>query len=427
MNNETYTPSIYQPTRKAGYIVEFSESNDDYLKAISNDLTLDATIDEMHRLQAIFKDIARMPTVADLYFALAGLRKGVVSAGANPTFKQIAGCSPEALKLFIPFMRKYRDASKEANDAPSLASLAEYAASGRVNSVPCGIEICRADSVIMPLPYSGVSETVKVDEYLATFSTGKPLSGESNAEVCVILSPQNGEDCNSFTEKAHRICRKLFKEFPDTKIISASDRGLICDLLNHGDGFLIDTALFTNPKYVAESVFDAFNPSLILFLSRNALMKLWHLSAEEGILIKAAVSARTNLITVQAAEGTVQFEKSFFKLLKADNSVTVDYNENASPAKSEVILERKLTSSEHILTAKYVGGEHLYEDIADAMDDKDAVFAVTGTVSATDGRFIQSILALDSYRRNCSPTVVFSRFFNGDKTQICILKLKAEK
>lgn len=427
MNNETYTPNIYQPTRKTGYIVGFSESNDDYLKAISDDLALDATIDEMHRLQAIFKDIARMPTVADLYFALAGLRKGSFSANAAPTFKQIAGCTPEELKLFIPFMRKYRQASGEANDAPSLTSLAEYAASGRVNSVPCGIEICLEDNIIMPLPYSGVSETVKISEYLATFSTGKPLSGDSNAEVCVILSPRDGEDCNSFTEKAHRICKKLFKEFPDTKIISASGRGLVCDLLDHGDGYLIDTALYTNPKYVAESVFDAFNPSLILFLSRNALMKLWHLSSDEGILIKAAVSARTNLITVQAAEGTVQFEKSFFRLLKADNGVTVDYNEKASPAKSEVILEQKLTSSEHILTAKYVGGEHLYEDIADAMDDKDAVYAVTGSVSATDGRFIQSILALDSYRRNCSPTVVFSRFFSGDETQICILKLKAEK
>lgn len=427
MNNETYTPGIYQPTRKAGYIVGFSESNDDYLKAISDDLALDATMDEMHRLQAIFKDIARMPTVADLYFTLAGLRKGAIDASANPTFKQMVGCSSEALKLFIPFMRKYRDAPGEANDAPILTSLAEYAAGGRVDSTQCGIEICRADSVIMPLPYCGASETVKVGEYLVTFATGKPLSGESSSEVCVILSPSDGKDWISFTEKAHRICRKLFKEFPDTKIISASGRGLIYDLLNHGDGYLVDTALYPTPVHVAESVFDAFNPSLILFLSRNALMQLWRLASEEDILVKAAVSARTNLITVQAAEGTVQFEKSFFKLLKADSGVTVNYDENASPARSEEILERKLATSGHILTARYVGGEHLYEDIADAMEDRDAVYAVAGTVSATDGRFIQSILALDSYRRNCSPTVVFSRFFNGDETQICILKLKAEK
>lgn len=431
MNNESYSPlaeqSVYQPTRKTGYIVGFSESNDEYLKAISDDLALDATLDEMHRLQKIFKDIARMPTVADLYFALAGLRKEASNAAANPTLSETVGCSSDALKLLVPFIRRYSEEAGNGDAAPSLTNLAEYAATGNICSQPCGIDICRKDSVTMPLPYSGASETLDIGDFLLTLSSGKPLSGDSDAEACVILSPADGEDRLTFTDKAHKICRKLIREFPKTKIISASERGLIYDLLGHTDGILVDTALYPTSAYVAETVFDSFAPSLILFVSRNALMQLWVFANEEGIRIKVPISTRTNLVTVQAAEGAVQFEKSFFKHLAADSGVSVNYDENASPAKSESILECKRTSSNHILTARYVGGEHLYEDIADAMSDKDAVYAFVGTVSACDGRYIQSILTLDSYRRNCNPTVAYSRFFIGSETQICILKLKAGK
>ncbi len=437
MNTETYTPlaeqSIYKPTRKTGYIVGFSESNDDYLKAISDDLALDATIDEMHRLQKIFNEIARTPTVADLYFAFAGLRKEKINSESNAAFAEAAGCTAEVLKLLVPFFRRYREYGGDDKSAPSLTSLAEYAATGKIGADPCGIEICRADSVMMPLPYSGASETVRVDDFLLTLSSGRSLSRNSNAEACVILSPAEGEDLLTFTDKAHNICRKLVKEFPNTKIISASERGLIYDLLEHSDGYLIDTSLYPTPKHYADSVFEPFNPSLILFLSRNALMQLWVFACEVGITVKAPISMRTNLLTVQAAEGNVQYEKSFLKLLKADSGVTVSYKENADHAKREDIaingseLEYKLSVSNHYLSARYVGGEHLYEDIADAMEDSNAVYAITGTVSATDGSFIQSILTLDSYRRNCSPTVVYSRFFTGEKTQICVLKLKAQK
>lgn len=433
MNNGTPVDelNINRHTEKTGYIMNFCELDDGTLSAVSEDLALCATLDEMHKLQQIFRETNSIPTVQDVYFALSGLRRERLNAKLHPSLGTVTGCTREHMQLLLPFMRRFRLQSSSSDREQSLTTLAEYAACGRTDSAPCGIQACLLDDRILPLPYSGMHETLIIGNFLVTFSTGRPISGTGSAEACVILSPSENDDIMSFTDKTHRICRKLLKEHPSTRISTLTSKGLLSELLEHMNGVLIDTLLLPTPRNTAESVFEPCAPALILYLSRNALIKLWELAANEGMIIKSAASVRPNGVNVHASEGNVQFDSTFMKLLKCSSSVNVSVKSNVAYAGGSRLLingdtyDYHLTTSKHVLSACYVSGDRLYADIDSAMADKSAIYAVIGTVSANDGAFIDSILTLDSFRRNCSPTIAYSAFFDSNETKICILKLKS--
>ena len=61
------------------------------------------------------------------------------------------------------------------------------------------------------------------------------------------------------------------------------------------------------------------------------------------------------------------------------------------------------------------------------MSDKSAVYAVCGTVNVYDGAAIPMILTLDAFRRNEELRVLYSRFFSGEKTSICVFRLTEKK
>ena len=71
--------------------------------------------------------------------------------------------------------------------------------------------------------------------------------------------------------------------------------------------------------------------------------------------------------------------------------------------------------------------ETLYEKLADLMSDKNAVYTICGTVNVYDGAAIPMILTLDAFRQNEAPRVLYSRFFSGEKTSICIFRLSEKK
>ncbi len=90
-------------------------------------------------------------------------------------------------------------------------------------------------------------------------------------------------------------------------------------------------------------------------------------------------------------------------------------------------LSQDFSISDCTLTVKASERETLYEKLADLMRDKNAVYAVCGTVNAYDGATIPMILTLDAFRRNEAPRVLYSRFFIGEKTSICVFKLTEKK
>ncbi len=437
MNDTTYNQnvqeSVYQPTRKQGMIVEFRTCNDEYLALISKDLGLRASVEEMRFLQKVFNILGRDPSVAELYFAYAGLLGESRNAEDRVALNLAQNCPTEVFDLLASLVRRYCTDIGNSTNAPMLTRLAEYAATGKTRQEECGIHICQSSQRRFPLPYSGKSETVFTCEYAITIFSGKPLSGNDLGDVCVLISPKHNENIDTFINNTCEICRRFLKEHPTVKISSASESGLLGDLIEHTDGLIIDTSLYSEPSLFAESVFLAFNPSLILFPPRAALPRLWEIASEYGITPYAPAATRAKFISVKAPEGSVEFDKEIFKLLKQESQGIVTYSDDSFieecgivPINSD-IAEYKLNSSPHILSARKVGGPNLYEDLADAMSNKSAVYAIAGTISPHDGLFLQTVLTLDSYRRNNSPAVVYSRFFIGEKTSICVFKLNPEK
>ncbi len=432
-NTQNTQGSAYQPTRKSGLAAGFRACNEEYLTLISNDLELHASVAEMRELQDLFVSLGRDPSVAELYFAYTGLLREKRNAEDNITLDLAENCPTEVFELLGSFVRRYCEDIGDSTNAPMLTRLAEYAATGKARQEECGIHICQSSERTFPLPYSGRSETVYADRYTITLSSGKPITGTKQGDVCVLLSPRRGEDIDAFINNTCEICRRFLKDDPEVKLSPATEKGLLGDLIEYADGLIIDSSLYPEPSPFAESVFLAFTPSLMLFPPRTALPRLWEIASEYGVTPCAPAATRAKFISVKAPEGSVEFDKDFFKLLKQRSHGTVTFSDDsfiedigAVPINSG-IEGYKLNSSPHILSARKVGGPNLYEDLADAMGDRSAVYAIAGTVSQHDKLFLQAVLTLDSYRRNNSPSVVYSRFFIGEKASICVFKLKPEK
>ena len=292
----------------------------------------------------------------------------------------------------------------------------------------CGIDISRSSQPEYVAPYSGSSRVMVSNDFTLTFSSGKPISGKKIGNIGVILAPGKDDDVHGFFDKAQQICRKFLKEYPDVYVTSAGMGSLLDDLSVIEGGLLIDTSLLPNPSRFADDVFLPQAPAIILFADKERLPALWKIAAGYGITPSAPIAKAKSGLTVKAAEGDVKIDRDILKKFELSLPIEIKYDPDSVIEKKESGIElNELADAPFTVSERYVGGEHLYEDLADAMSDKNAVYAIAGIIDSNDPAVIAAILALDAFRRNESANIANARFFMGEKTAICVYRVTEKK
>ncbi len=415
-----------KPLRESGKVAGFRKCDEAYLQRINKHLELGADMGELHVLQSAFDSIGRDPLVQEIYFALAAHRKAKEPAKEGIFLESVEGLSDDAAELLTSLIRAYNGLSADSTQPPRLTSLAQFAATGKIICEDCGIDICLKDKMTAPKIYGGEFETIDAGSFAVTLYGGKPISGQRAGDACVLVAPPADADIDKFISDSYSVCRKYLKEFPETKIVPATDRGLAFDILDTFIGTLFDTSLLPEKSPFAESVFEAKNPSYLVFTNRSRLTRLWEIAAEHGIIPCAPAASRFKYISVKSETGAVEFETKFIDRFKFSLPARLVADEGAVLARGEE-SRTELSRFPYDLTVRNVGGEALYEDLADAMSESDAIYAVAGTLSPDDPALIPAILTLDSFRRNEAPNILTSRFFIGEKTVFTVIKLSAKK
>lgn len=413
-----------KPIRKSGLVAGFRTCTPEYLDKIERDLDLGATQTQLSALQALYVSQKKDPTVAELYFMVAALKESAKNASNNRFIDKVNHIPDDVRELLSDFTRRYTLESEIGNGAPSLIGLAEYAATGKTTQENCGIDISLTSLPEYSPIYSDRSVDVISNDFVLTLSSGKPISGKKIGNIGVVLAPDKKENAHDFFTKAEQICRRFIKEYPDTFAKPAGTRSLLDDLSVIDGGILIDTSLFPAPSRFADDIFLPLAPAIILFADKERLPALWKIAAEYGITPSAPIAIAKSGLTVKAAEGDVKVDRELLKKFEIALPIALEYDANAVIDKKGEI---KLGGVPFTVFERYVGGEHLYEDLADAMSDKTSAYAVAGILDPSDPAIVSAILTLDAFRRNEAPNIARARFFIGDKTAICVYKVADKK
>ncbi len=413
-----------KPVRKSGLVAGFRTCTPEYLAKIERDLDLGTTEAQLSALQALYVSQKKDPTVAELYFMAEALKESTKNAVNNRFIDKVTNISDDARELLSDITRRYSLESGIGDGAPSLIGLAEYAATGKTVQESCGIDISLASLPEYSPIYSGLSRDIVSNIFTLTLSSGKPISGKKIGNIGVVIEPNKNEDIYDFAEKARHICQRFLKLYPDIFVMPSGTRSLIDDLSIVDGGILIDTSLLPTPSRFADDVFKPLSPAIILFADKEKLPALWKIAAEYGITPCAPIAKAKSGLTVKAAEGDVKVDRELLKKFEIALPITLEYDANAVIGKKDGI---ELDGATFTAFERYVGGEHLYEDLTDAMNDKNAVYAIAGVLDPKDPSIVSALLTLDAFRRNEAPNIARARFFIGEKTTVCVYKLMEKK
>ena len=419
---------VAKPMRKQGFVSGFRTCAAEYLARIDRDLGLGLTEAQLAALQSLYVSQRKDPTVAELYFMSAALKKSAKNTSFDRFIDKVTDITDDARELLADITRRYAREAGIGDKSPSIISLAEYAVTGKICRDACGIDISLSALPEYIAPYSGNSRVVVSNDFTLTLSSGKPISGKKIGNIGVILAPRKEDDAYEFFYKTQQICRRFLKEYPDVYVTSAGPSGLLDDLSVIDGGLLIDTSLLPDPSRFADDVFLPKSPALIIFADKERLPALWKIAAEYGITPSAPIAKAKSGLTVKAAEGDVKIDRDILKKLEVSLPIEIEYDADAFVDKKESDIGAiEIADAPFTVCERYVGGEHLYEDLADTMADKNAVYAIAGIIDPDDPAIISALLTLDAFRRNEAVNIANARFFMGKKTVICVYKVAEKK
>ena len=418
----------YIPKRKSGIVKGFISADDDYLERVKNDLSLKAELEELKFIRNNFCTKDKDPTVADLYFMVELLHNVIKHASKYKRASDVNNVDEDTCALLSSLTQRYSVVADDA-EMPSVTSLAEFAATGRKVQERNGIFICKKNSREFPLPHSGNHETVTIGDYAFTLSTGIPLGTRDKAEICALIAPPRGMDTEEFITITQLICSRFSKIHAEAAFVPATENGFLRDLYKMTDGALIDVALLPAPATCAEAAILPLNPAIMIFTLKRHLPDLWKIAGEYSIKPCAPAVFSQKGFTIKSPEGNVVIRN--LGEIYGHGEFGVSYKIDTKLDSSEIDrieqISHDFSISDCILTVRSSECDTLYEKLADLMRDKDAVYAICGTVSAHDGAAIPMILTLDAFRRNEESRVLYSRFFSGEKTTICVFRLSEKK
>lgn len=235
-----------------------------------------------------------------------------------------------------------------------------------------------------------------------------------------------------FTIAVQQICAKFAKIHSAATFIQATENGFLRDLYGIADGALIDVTLLPTPSAYAESVLLSLNPAIMILTQKRHLSELWKIAGEFSITPCAPAVFSHKGFTVKAPEGNVVIDDIGELFALGDFGVPYKIDNDDCMQRTDETIENNICSHDFsitncTLTVKDIENTTIYEKLSELMKDKNAVYAVCGTVNVYDGNTIPMILALDAFRRNEEPGILYSRFFSGEKTTITVFKLTEKK
>lgn len=400
--------------------------NAELIKIFCNVFNIPENSEDYGNLLSFYENSKRDITEKDFRFVCTAMRKATETAKVRLSG---AKCSSEDFReLLSAFIKRYTSAVSIDN-LPIITHLAEYAATGKVKQSECGIFAELKNKRTFPLPYSGSSERIEVGDILLTLSYGNPLGGNLTGDICAILSPTAGQPIDDFIEKATCVCRNFANTHPYSVIKAATEEGLLSDLSFLSGGYIIDTRLLPVPSESIEAIFDVRPPAVLLFPKREDLHELWMISAIHGLTPSAPVASRAKSVTVRSGDSFVEFTKDEIASMSKTADVCLDSCDTpVLRGETEIIhAEYELKHSPYALTAVKIGGGHIYETLAETIKDDGAVYAVVGVIDINDPSALPLIVTLDSFRKNCSPNIIYSRFFIAESTSLYVFKLVKKK
>ncbi len=400
--------------------------NPELIKTFCNVFNIAEDSEDCKNLISFYENSKRSITEQEFRFVCAAMRKACDDAKVRLSGAECS--SDEFRELLSDFINRYMTAVS-SRDLPVITSLAEYAANGKIKQDECGIFAELADKRTFPTPYNGSSEAFEVGELRLTLSYGKPVGGNYTGDICAILSPAPDQPTDEFIEKARCVCRDFAKSHPRVVIKAATDGGLLSDLSFLSDGYVIDTRLLPSPSENVQDIFSIKPPDVLLFPKREDLHDLWITSAIHGLTPTAPIASRAKFVTIRSGETSIEFTKDEISGFRKTKDICLGSCDTPELAgKTEVIIsDLALTYSPYLLTAVKLGGKHIYESLKEITKDGDAVYAVCGILNEQDSTVLPLIITIDSFRRNCAPNVIYSRFFMGESTSVYVFKLTRKK
>ena len=384
--------------------------------------------DEARSILAFYEKAKGEISDKEFLFVRELLRNAEERAGSKVRL-QSAECSSEAFaELLSGFIKRYTAASFKKEN-PLLTELAEYAASGEANRKSHMFSVSLADKMTFPAPHKGPSEFYRIGDLHLTLSYGKVICNQAPTDICAVMSPSEGQNEEEFIDKVLCICRDYVSAHTTCLVKGVSEDGLLSDLASIGGGYVIDTRLLPVPGENIDAIFGVKPPSVLFFPRRENLHELWLISAKYGITPTAPIASRAKLITVRGGDVAADFtQEELSRLAKTTDACLGSCDSPSLSGETEVILrDCELKHSKALLSATRIGGGGIYESLADAMSDPDAEYAVCGILNEKDHSTLSMILTIDAYRRNTSASVIYSRFFMGEKTALYVFKVANKK
>ncbi len=416
------------PKRKSGIVTGFRDAKQEYLELVWKDLELPIDKSRLHLLQYFFREYRRDPSVAELYFLSAAHNTYASDGVASITIGEVVCDDADFQELFRNMIRRYIYESGNDKVSPLFTTLAEFAATGRALYADTGLFISLKSEPVFPDIYDGGEDVIDIGDYYLTISAGNKLSGSDSFGYGVLLCPSADESADDFFRKALPVCREYLEKHPTRKVIKCTQKGLVRDLMDTLSGALIDTRLLPHSPTVADVVWKNFAPSVIIFAPRDELGELYSIATSRGVSVSSPIAAQADVITVNAAEGSVSLRaKSLIRLdYPVYRNISVPFPKfNGDGVSLDIETESIVSSAMSTsLCVSRVCGACLYEKLVSVFEGKSSsAFAITGTLDLSDEELISSVITLDSARRNIKPNVIYSKFFIGEKTEFTIIEL----
>ena len=194
------------------------------------------------------------------------------------------------------------------------------------------------------------------------------------------------------------------------------------------EGYVVDTRLLPQSGEKADAIFGVKPPSVLLFPKREELHELWQIAGIRGIIPTAPIASRTKLISIRSGEATLEYAKKDLEFFNRSEDVCFDSCAEATlDGEIEAVFEGGLERSDYSVTLTKIGGNEIYEALADATSDTSAGYVITGVLGKEDSSVLPLIITIDSLRINTTPNVIYSRFFIGKTTSLYVLKLSKKK
>ncbi len=414
--------------RKTGIVAGFRYASDRYLEAVRTDLDLGCTLSDLRYIKTLFSSSKRDPSVTELYFCADALKKGSELPDSDIISEFDTG-NTALRELFGRLSRDYVRYSGEAARLPA-CRLAEFAAT-RGELFPSGYSFGISRSVLpeAPAPSGSVAvfEAVDADDGFVLISSKEDPVSDFTGDEGILFYPSGSADILRFITALPSLVASLGERIQPLGLIPMTEKGLIRDLASVYSGGDIDiraAAEASSREASPELLNLAFSPAAVITVpagrSAEVISEAYKFGIPSTIIIRNA--GRKPCFTIDAKPDIFEISPQLLSGLKysraTKTSVSEEYNECN-------IVSLGIASDRSADISAVRIDDPTYDGLC-KISARGGVLCVAGTVDACSGGALPMMIALDAWKRRCTPKIAACRFFRGNMNSVTVFILGAE-